>query len=684
MRIRFSVAVSTMIVFAAVGLLAQDGPSPSGPKNQDADELHFISKPSPTARVNVPYAYTALAITSDSTATIRYSGYIIDPLRATMLAQPLPIDSVTGVVNWTPTIKGWYELIIAAMTNKGGHARQEFNLLVSGGQGTIQGRVTDTLGVTGIPNIIVQALKTDNTPVQSSMGDDGGFISYSAKTDANGYYTIAHVDAGSYVIHAVSPTPDYASQWYDGKTEAALANVVTVADSSVTIIPIQLRAGPTLHPKVTVSGRVTDTLGAALKAANTRVFFVRAGFVLNSNSSVDDFRESFDDDDGDDFRIDGSSPYVFSTKVDTLGNYSMKIPIGPYIAFARAAGYITNFFLNQTDFTSANVLVLASDSSNINFTMFPLPTVALGGISGNVIDSSQDVGVRARVIAFRDHWRDRDDYHFGRTYTTDTDSTGAYSFSQLLPGSYIVFAIPVGNYAPAYYTTDTSNTRWKHATRLTISGNTLSGIDIYVRLLPAALQGYTGMTGSVKANGQGGVAGAFVYAEANGQVSGYGITDNSGNYSINGLAPGTYVMSIDKTGFDEVASQSATVSYSNKTTTGGQTSTPVTQNVNFSISGTASVTVPVTNVVKDYSLQQNYPNPFNPSTTIAFALPQSGIATLKVYNILGQEVATLLSGFQKSGSHQVLFDGTNLSSGVYFYKLQSGNFVQSKKMVLLK
>jgi hypothetical protein len=145
-----------------------------------------------------------------------------------------------------------------------------------------------------------------------------------------------------------------------------------------------------------------------------------------------------------------------------------------------------------------------------------------------------------------------------------------------------------------------------------------------------------------------------------------------------------YAVAVDKTGFDEVASQSATVSYNNSTTPGGQTSTPVIQTINFTVSGTTSVTAPLTNVVKDYRLEQNYPNPFNPSTMLSFALPQSGLTTLKVYNILGQEVATLLNGFEKSGVHQVLFDAATLSSGVYFYKLQSGNFVQSKKMVLLK
>jgi hypothetical protein len=199
------------------------------------------------------------------------------------------------------------------------------------------------------------------------------------------------------------------------------------------------------------------------------------------------------------------------------------------------------------------------------------------------------------------------------------------------------------------------------------------------------MRGYTSINGTVRVGGQGAIAGAFVFAIAGGQVSGYGITDNSGSYLISGLAPGTYAVTVDKTGFDEVASQSATVSYNNTTTpTGGQTSTPVTQSVSFTMSGTTSVSATRANVVKDYRLEQNYPNPFNPSTMISFALPQAGITTLKVYNVLGQEVTTLLNGYQTGGVHQVLFNADKLSSGVYFYELQSGNFVQSKKMVLLK
>lgn len=86
----------------------------------------------------------------------------------------------------------------------------------------------------------------------------------------------------------------------------------------------------------------------------------------------------------------------------------------------------------------------------------------------------------------------------------------------------------------------------------------------------------------------------------------------------------------------------------------------------------------------EFKLSQNFPNPFNPSTNIAFNLPASAVTTLKVYNMLGQEVATLVNSRLNSGNHQVTFDASQLSSGMYIYRLKAGSITQTKKMMLIK
>ena len=85
-----------------------------------------------------------------------------------------------------------------------------------------------------------------------------------------------------------------------------------------------------------------------------------------------------------------------------------------------------------------------------------------------------------------------------------------------------------------------------------------------------------------------------------------------------------------------------------------------------------------------YELKQNYPNPFNPSTDITFTLTKQEEVSLVVYNIIGQEVARLVSGQMSAGSHIVKFNASKLTSGVYLYRLKAGNFVAVKKMLLLK
>jgi hypothetical protein len=90
------------------------------------------------------------------------------------------------------------------------------------------------------------------------------------------------------------------------------------------------------------------------------------------------------------------------------------------------------------------------------------------------------------------------------------------------------------------------------------------------------------------------------------------------------------------------------------------------------------------NGVKEYKLTQNYPNPFNPATTIQYILPQAGMVKLTLYNILGQEIRTLVNEMKEAGTHTINIDASDLNSGMYIYKIESGSFVQKRKMMLVK
>ena len=140
-----------------------------------------------------------------------------------------------------------------------------------------------------------------------------------------------------------------------------------------------------------------------------------------------------------------------------------------------------------------------------------------------------------------------------------------------------------------------------------------------------------------------------------GFVAGHGTTSEAKNYSYsdNNLGTGNYSYRLKQVDFDGTYEYSKAVE--------------------------VEIVTP-----NNFELSQNYPNPFNPTTSIKFNMPEAGNVKLAVYNLLGQEVKTLVNGFRTAGAYTVNFDASNLSSGIYLYKIEMNNFTQVRKMTLLK
>lgn len=157
----------------------------------------------------------------------------------------------------------------------------------------------------------------------------------------------------------------------------------------------------------------------------------------------------------------------------------------------------------------------------------------------------------------------------------------------------------------------------------------------------------------------GNVAGELV--DANGNVVAVNNSTSSNPFILNAPTTGTYTVNA---GFKNPSRQWGTTSAVLNVTGVDETLIDINPN--------------------KFELYSNYPNPFNPSTKIRYAISQASFAVLKVYSITGKEVATLINELKSPGIYEVNFDGSNLSSGVYIYRLQAGGFSDAKEMVLLK
>ncbi len=481
----------------------------------------------------------------------------------------------------------------------------------------------------------------------SATNSIGVQVVASAITDSNGFFT-CKLKTGNYFIY--SAAMNYIGEYFDNVATRTLATLVTLAENDSLIFNIGLKKKVPPTPPVTyaVTGWVKDANGTALRA-DLHAYVTNLGHNHPS--------------------CNGN----YFTKTDSLGNFKFMIKAGDTIIVYCSPFNHTlkpEYWDNKANFNEADKIPVNGAVTDINFTLDPKP-VYNNGINGIVTDSAGSTALYGKVYAYK-----LSNIRLGKRYSVRTDSiTGAYVFTNLEPGNYILLASAPG-YKPTYYRYDGAPTmNWRHADSVVVTETSIvNNIDFKLRSFNHTW-GEAIVYGNIHEQTGNVLDAALVYVfDANGELVGASTSELDGSYQIDGLTSGTYILTSNMIDYQDAQIQNIALNDMNSINEVNVTLTP---------DGVLGVE-DNSSIVTQFDLFQNYPNPFNPSTTIKFSVPKETNVKLSVYNVLGQEVAELLNGRIKEGSYEITFDGNKMSSGVYFYRLDAENYSTIKKMILQK
>ncbi len=632
------------------------------------DDVLFVSQPVLVAQVGQLYEYHAQAISQRG-----------DPITYELRHSPsgMTIHPQTGLVLWTPAQTGTFRVRIRAEAGDdsptgGGHADQEYTLRVLNGRpSALRGIVRNTTGQ-GIANVRLRLFE-----------EGSNHFLFNAFSDSAGRYSFPVINAGTYLLRA-QPRDNtiYASQWYDRARRIQDATPITAPESTTVIINVTLLLRDSINVLFNLSGNVSDTSNAPIRQARVSIFRAR------HNGDLDNSGLNFEGLDS------HHRDQELETRVltDSNGNYRVRLRPRRYIIMAEKEGYDQQLWDHKSTALDADRLNLTSDTTGIDFDL-RRQQAATGSIAGRISAAGDTNGVRAHVIGF--HRSTPNGNFSGFIREAQTDSLGRYALPQLRSGYYIVLAVPQGEFLPTFYDTTGGTINLSRAFPVPVTNSLVNNINI--RVFPDTVTGMNRVRGVATA-GAVPLAGTIVYAVStvDDAVVGAAISEKNGAYTLVGIAPGSYRLDVVKAGYTQSVAPLVSV------TQIGTTPTTVLQSV-LLISTPTGVGERGTPV--EFALEQNYPNPFNPTTKIRYQIPvedptrrevrgqrsEVGRVTLKVFDVLGRDVATLVNEELKPGSYEATFDARDLSSGVYFYRLSvrtpsgsAGSFVQTRKMIVLQ
>ena len=617
-----------------------------------------------TAIVGVEYKYQV------PVPARKDSGIVIFKLLRSPMG--MTMDSMTGIVKWIPTVKGFFGVEVRITSSSHKSSSVAWSIQVVNFLGVITGIVKNE-NSEFLKGILVSVYRKSDKSILTTYTTQ-----LSASTDSVGLYRIVIADSGEFYIQARSgPSPlvmspfkingTYIPLWYKDSPTMAGANPVLVKDATPIIANFTLKKYQQPLP-VSISGTVSDGNGKPISGATV----VASLFLSTASNSVSSLTSSFQEPGFGLFCNVGGKE-----KTDSVGHYKLSVLTGSaYVVASYKTGYPLQYYNNKSNVLEADKLSLKSDTTGINFKLTAL-SVATAKVSGVVVDSAGSF-VLARVILYPVPSSPKTAGAPAPVVRTiHTDSLGVFTFPAVASGRYALQVVPFGTYLPAYFkATECGVREAKAADTIVVKTNqNVEGLVVCVKKIVA--QGGGSITGWVKNSLGSGLSGVIVTAESQNSCS-YGITENDGAYEIDDVDIGAYAVTTDKVGFAASVSTAPMIDYSVGV---------FTSQANFIVTEQKTTSVERLNNEgpEQFALYRNYPNPFNPSTQITFTLPSDGHARIRVFNILGQVVATLMDGYTTAGTHVVSFEAGNvMSSGVYIYELQYKDRIAINKMVLMK
>lgn len=620
----------------------------SGPSNivsisvLDTVSLFFTDYPkaesneiSATTLINTPFMYQ-IGATTWSGSTVRYN---LAPL-FNELPSGLEIDESTGVISWTPTVKGMYRFKVqATMPDYPGivvEAPASILVRECSVPAVIAGTITDQHGnpAAGVVSLysVAPADTSRWTPIATESTTTGSFS--------------LSVDAGSYILLFDGKECD--AEFYEDTRLAEEATVITVECGDVESISMTVN-----HVDFyTVSGRVANQDGEPLGYAQVQVMGVDPSLPPDE-------------------RI--RRPLYYWCVTNSEGEYSTQVR-GGYIYTATASytvqgnGLATTyvqFFDHADNVAEAEQMLINADRTGVDFDL------DLGSKYDNSISGRVSTTLGSAVDAYVSVWKVGGGM---QSNTATRTSNGEYALGNLTPGDYIIYVVP-NNYSlsPGYYhESGFAVLSWDEATRITVSEDSeLTGLNIAIAVVDTGAFGGGGLSGKVRGGsgaidkGDGKVqnadiiVGAFVtLTSQSGVVTRYNFSDASGNFSLSTLPAGTYTLVIDKPGYKPYKS---TVEVGDS-------------KQDFDVVLETEVVTGV-DEVEQATAMRVYPNPAVNNTLLSFSATR-GMARISVVTATGAEVFSVQQP-TVDGDNTLLLDTRTLSSGSYFVRINAGGLLRT-------